>query len=189
MSATETHMVTATPLPPGTAIHPSLREWAVLDDEGVPVDDGNELLRFLSAAPEHAADALRVHFERWLSSPLGPRLTELIRLAVAAQTGCPVCQGVRRPGARRDGVDEDVIAAIADPGSALLSARERVAVDYASALAGDHARVTEETYAALRAHLDDAEIAEVALLATSFLAHGRILETLTRGSTCPIAGG
>lgn len=180
------HHVVHTPLPPGTAIHPKLAGWAVTDGDGVPQDDGNEILRFLSAAPDHAADVLQVHFDRWLRSPLGPRLTELVRLAVAEQTGCPVCQAVRRPGARRAGVDEALIAAIPDPTSALLTERERLAVAYAMALAGDHEQVTEETYARLREHFDEEEVVELALLSGSFLAQGRILETLTRGSVCRI---
>lgn len=178
--------VLATPLPPGRDIDPRLVGWAVTDDEGVPVDDGNEILRFLSAAPEHAADVLQVHFDRWLHSPLGPRLTELVRLAVAEQTGCPVCRAVRRPGARRDGVDEVLVAELRDPASTAFSRRERLAIDYATDLAGDHQAITTETYARLDEAFTRAEVAELALLAASFLAQGRILETLTRGSVCAI---
>lgn len=187
MSEVTVNHVVHAELPPGSEIHPSLRRWAVVDDDGVPVDDGNEILRFLSAAPDHAVDVLQVHFDRWTKSPLGPRLTELLRLAVANQTGCPVCQAVRRPAARREGVDEALIdAALADPDSPLLDERERLAVAYASALAGDHQQVTDETYARLREHFSDEEVVELALLSASFLAQGRILETLTRGSVCRI---
>lgn len=180
------HMVVTTPLPPASAIHPRLQRWAARDADGELVDDGNEILRFLSAAPDHAAEVLDVHFRRWLESPLGPRLTELVRLAVANQTGCPVCQAIRRPGARREGVDEDLVRAIADPESPLLTPRERAAVEYASALSGDHSKVDGAMYARLREHFDDAEVAELALLSASFLAQGRILETLTRGSVCRV---
>lgn len=179
------HHVLSTPLPPGEDIHPLLQEFSARDD-GRLIDDGNEIMRFLSAAPEHAADVMRVHFDRWLRSPLGPRMTELVRLAVADQTGCPICRAIRRPGARRAGVDEELVAAMRDPESSLLDARERLAVEYASLLAGDHQQITADTYARLRERFDDAEVAELALLAASFLAQGRILETLTRGSSCPI---
>lgn len=174
-------------LPPGTAIAPELRRWAVTDDGGNLLDDGNEILRFLSAAPDHAQAVLEVHFERRLRSPLGPRLTELVRLAVAQQTGCPVCQSVRRPAARREGVDEALIAAaLTYPVQAELTDRERLAVRYAGLLAGDHQQITDATYEELAAQFDRAEIAELALIAASFLAQGRILETLTRGMTCPV---
>lgn len=182
----QTNHVTSTPLRSGSEIHPLLQQWAARDEDGELLDDGNEILRFLSAAPEHAADVLRVHFERWLSSPLGPRMTELVRLAVANETGCPICRAIRRPGARRAGVDEELVAAIEDPSSPLLDERERLAVDYASALAGDHGQITPATYEALHERFDAAEVAELALLASSFLAQGRILETLTRGSVCPV---
>lgn len=179
--------VLSTPLPSVDELDPLLEPYAARDADGQLVEDGNELLRFLSAAPEHAADVLRVHFDRWLSSPLGARLTELVRLAVAEETGCPICRAIRRPGARRDGLDEASVAAITDPGDDdLLDPRERAAVRYASLLAGDHFAIGPATYAEIREHLDDAELAEVALLAASFLAQGRILETLTRGSACPV---
>jgi len=178
--------VVATDLPPGRDIDEALREWAVLDEHGDPVDDGNELFRFLSAAPDHAADVMRVHFDRWLHSPLGPRLTELVRLAVANQTRCPICLAVRRPGARREGVDEDLVAAVAKGTPSAFTRRERLAIEYAGALAGDHGDVTPQMYAELRTEFDDAEVAELALLAASFLGQGRILETLTRGSSCRV---
>lgn len=185
--STERDHVLSTPLPPVAELDPLLEPFAARGEDGELVEDGNELLRFLSAAPEHAAEVMRVHFERWLASPLGPRLTELVRLAVAEQTGCPICRSIRRPGARRAGVDEALVAAIGDAGEEdPLTPRERAAVTYAGLLAGDHLTITSETYAAVREHLDDAELAEVALLAASFLAQGRILETLTRGSTCPV---
>ena len=98
----------STPLPPVAELDPLLKPYAARDADGRLVEDGNELLRFLSAAPEHAADVLRVHFERWLSSPLGARLSELVRLAVAERTGCPICRSIRRPGARREGLDESL---------------------------------------------------------------------------------
>lgn len=174
-------------LPPGSAIAPALRRFAVTDDHDRPTDQGNEILRFLSASPAHAEDVLRVHFERWLHSPLGPRITELVRLAVAQQTGCPVCQSVRRPAARREGVDEELIdAMIRDPDGAPLDERERLAVRYAGWLAGDHRQITDDTYAELDEHFDAEEVVELALIAGSFLAQGRILETLTRGMSCPV---
>lgn len=178
--------VLATPLPPGRDIDPRLARWAVTDDDGIPIDDGNEILRFLSASPEHAEDVMQVHFDRWLRSPLGPRLTELVRLAVAEQTGCPVCRAVRRPGARREGVDEELVDALRDPDSTAFTRRERLAIDYADALAGDHQSITPGTYDDLHEVFTSGEVVELALLAASFLAQGRILETLTRGSVCAI---
>lgn len=179
------HVLT-TPLPLGRDIDERLVRWAVTDADGIPVDDGNEILRFLSATPEHAEDVLQVHFDRWLKSPLGPRLTELVRLAVAEQTRCPVCQAVRRPGARRAGVDEDMIAALRGADQAAFTRREQLAIEYATALAGDHGSITSATYADLHEVFTASEVAELALLAASFLAQGRILETLTRGSVCTI---
>jgi AhpD family alkylhydroperoxidase len=183
---TRDHVV-ATPLPPAAELDERLRPFAAVNDDGSVPDDGNELLRFWNAAPEHAAEIMRHHFELWRSSRLGARLAELVRLAVANQTRCPICLAIRRPGARRAGVDEELIRAITDPAHPGMSPREVAAVDYATRLAGDHDTVTAEVYAGLREHFDDAELAELSMLVVSFLAQGRLLETLTRGSTCPVA--
>lgn len=180
------HHVVSTPLPPAAELDERLLAHAARDADGTPVDDGNELLRFLGAAPDHAAELLRHHFDLWLGSRLGPRLTELVRLAVAERTQCPICLAIRRPGAVRAGVDEALIRAIGDPAHPGLDAREAAAVDYASALAGDHAQIGPDTYAVLREHFDPAELAELAMLTVSFLGLGRLLETLTRGSACPL---
>jgi AhpD family alkylhydroperoxidase len=178
--------VTATELPPASELHPKLQEFAAREPDGSLPDDGNELLRFWNASPDHAAEMMRHHFDLWLTSSMGPRLTELVRLAVATNTRCPICLAIRRPGARKAGVDEELIAAIEDRESDLLTTRERLAVDYAAALAGDHEQITADTYATLREHFDDREIAELSMMAMSFLGMGRVLETLTRGSACPV---
>lgn len=84
-------------------------------------------------------------------------------------------------------MDEELVKAIHEPGSGLLSARERAAVDFAGKLAGDHFAITEESYQELRSHFDDAELAELTMMTVAFLGLGRLLETLTRGITCQIA--
>lgn len=83
-------------------------------------------------------------------------------------------------------MDEETIRAVHDPNSPLLTPRERAAVDYAGRLADDHFSITDETYAELRRHFDERELAELALITVSFLGMGRVLETLTRGMTCAV---
>lgn len=178
--------ILATPLPPAEELDQRLRAVAARDPDGSLPDDGNELLRFLNASPEHAAAMMEHHFEMWLRSSLGPRLTELARLAVANQTGCPICLSIRRPGAVRAGVDEALVAAIEDPDGGALTDREQAAVAFASGLAGDHRQVTDATYTELRRHFDDRELAELSMMIISFAGLGRLLETLTRGSACPV---
>jgi len=178
--------ITALELPPSSELDPQLRELAAKDGDGSIPDDGNELLRFWNASPDHAATVMQHHFDLWLNSPLGPRLTELVRLSVANRTGCPICLSIRRPGARRAGVDEELVSAIGDPDSPLLDERERAAVDYAMAMAGDHTTIDAATYANLRELFDERELAELSMMVISFLGMGRLLETLTRGSPCPV---
>lgn len=167
-------------------LHEDLLAFAATDDDGTPTEEGNELLRLWSAIPERATEAMRHHFDLWLDNSLGSRLTELVRLAVANQTKCPVCLDIRNPRARRDGVDEELIAAIPDPDRERFSQRERAAIAYATRLAGDHLSITPATYQELRGHFEEAELAELTMLASSFLAMGRLLETLSRDS-CPVS--
>lgn len=178
--------VTALALPPSTDLDPRLAALAATNDDGSIPDDGNELLRLWNASPDHAVTMMEHHFDLWLNSPLGPRLTELVRLAVANQTRCPICLSIRRPGARRAGVDEELVSAIQDTESPLLDDREQAAVAYAAAMAGDHTRIDADTYGHLRSLFSDEELAELSMMVISFLGMGRLLETLTRGSPCPL---
>ena len=78
-------------LPPIDDLHEALHPYAVRDPEGrLHPEAGNELLRLWNAIPDQAARLFRHHFELWRGSVLGPRITELMRLAVANETRCPV---------------------------------------------------------------------------------------------------
>jgi AhpD family alkylhydroperoxidase len=174
-------------LPPAADLDPGLHSFAKREADGSLPDEGNELLRFWNAAPEHARALLRHHFELWLGSSLPPRLTELVRLAVANGTRCPVCLAIRNPRAAADGVDELLVAAIPDAESdPQFSEAERAAIDYAGRLAGDHLSISSATYDRLRAIFSDREVAEITMLASSFLGMGRVLETLTADQACPL---
>ena len=86
----------------------------------------------------------------------------------------------------RAGVDEDLIAAIDDPDRDTLSERERAAVDFALGFAGEPNAIGPETYDRLWGLFDEREVAEVTMLTMSFFSLGRLLETLARGTSCPL---
>ena len=109
-----------------------------------------------------------------MENHLGPRVTELVRLAIANTTTCRVCLAGRHPAAVAEGMDEDLVASIpllleGDAGQAPFTAAERAAVRFALKFGTEHLSVDEADNAALRAHFDDRQIVELALLCTMSL--------------------
>ncbi len=115
---------------------------------------------------------------------LGARVTELVRLAIANTTQCRVCLAGRFPGAVAEGMDEAMVCAIPtvlnaagetlhDPGATIDAAgmtdAERAAVRFALMFGTDHLALGEADRQALRAHFDDRQIVELALLCTMSL--------------------
>ncbi len=111
---------------------------------------------------------------------LGARVTELVRLAIANTTQCRVCLAGRNPAAVAEGMDEALVESIPhllrDPGDtapeladAPFSPAERAAVRFALKFGTDHLSVDEADADALRAHFDDGQVVELALLCTMSL--------------------
>ena len=84
----------------------------------------------------------------------------------------------RYAGARHAGATEEKIAAIDDPSSDLLSARERAAIAYGEKLAVDHHHVDDALWAELRRHFSEAEIIELTVHATLYIGLGRFNEVI-----------
>lgn len=176
----------AIPMAPAVSLDPTLQRFAARDEDGRPAETGNELLQFWNAIPDQARRLLELEFEVWHRGTLGARLAELVRLTIANHTGCPVCLGIRHPAARAAGVDEAMIASLADLSDERLTERERVAIAFADRFAADHTSIGEADYARLAEHLDERERAELTMLCSLFFGIGRFLETLTRDAACPL---
>lgn len=111
------------------------------------------------------------------SNHLGARVTELVRLAIANTTRCRVCMAGRFPGAVAEGMDETMVCAIpsvlgdggvgADPAG--MSDAETAAVRFALKFGTDHLSIDAADSATLRAHFDDRQIVELALVCTMSL--------------------
>jgi AhpD family alkylhydroperoxidase len=168
------------------ALDEALMRYAAKDEHGQPAAQGNELLYFWNGAPEAGRRLLDLEFELWHRGSLGARTAELVRLAVANHTRCPVCLSIRYPRAVESGVDEKLIRALDDPDDAAFSEAERAAIDFATRLASDHTSIDATTYERLHAHFDERQMAELSMLAALFLGIGRFLETLTRDIPCPV---
>jgi 4-carboxymuconolactone decarboxylase len=107
---------------------------------------------------------------------LGSRLRELATLATASGNGSQYEWTQHVPLARAAGVTDAEMAAIAagqvPPG---IEGPERAAVGYLLELARDR-RVSDETFAELRAHFDARQVTELTLLAAHYTALGLTLE-------------
>lgn len=109
-----------------------------------------------------------------MDNHLGARVTELVRLAIANTTRCQVCLAGRHPAAVAEGMDEALVESIPrllddDESEAAFTPAERAAVRFALKFGTDHLTVDETDNAALRAHFDDRQIVELALLCTMSL--------------------
>jgi AhpD family alkylhydroperoxidase len=107
-----------------------------------------------------------------MDNHLGPRVTELVRLAIANTTRCQVCLAGRHPAAVAEGMDESLVLAIpllAAEDLPGFTAAERAAVRFALKFGTDHLSVDESDSVALREHFDDRQIVELALLCTMSL--------------------
>lgn len=144
----------------------------IVGDEWKPV--WARFIRALGAAPGHAERLFPYYEQLWLHNRLGPRLTELVRLAVANQTRCPFCLDIRYGHAMAEMTEDDARAA-GRPDAGEFSPREAAALRFASAYAGDHHAIAADDFAALREHFDDEEIMELLLLCALALGIGRIL--------------
>lgn len=156
----------------------------IVGDEWKPV--WARFIRALGAAPGHAERLFPYYEALWLQNRLGPRLTELVRLAVANQTRCPFCLDIRYGHAMAE-MTEDEAQAAGRPDEGGFSAREAAALRFAGLYAGDHHAIGAGEFAALREHFDDEEIMELLLLCALALGIGRILMvTEILEPACPV---
>src|ERR1700730_16050428 len=104
---------------------------------------------------------------------LGHKLSELVRLAVANTTECPVCMAGRLPAAIEEGMSEDLVCQLDDIDHGDFTDAERVALRFAHKFGTDHLSVNEDDKAALRRHFSDEQIVELAILCGLCLGYGR----------------
>jgi AhpD family alkylhydroperoxidase len=110
---------------------------------------------------------------------LPARLRELVRLRVAFHNQCRSCMALRYSSAQDDGVTEGLVCSLERPEEADdLTGAEQAALEYADRLATDHLSITDETFARLHEHFDDAEIMELCLQVGTFVGYGRMSASL-----------
>ncbi len=99
------------------------------------------------------------------SSPIEPALRSLIMVRVSQINACAYCVDINGWTLQKRGVTMEKLSALPDYGTSLLfSPKERVALDYASAMTFTTPGVEDELFARLRLYFTDDEIVELTAL-------------------------
>jgi alkylhydroperoxidase family enzyme len=110
------------------------------------------------------------------NTQLALREREAARWTIALINDCVVCQGTRAKDAETHSVDDAFYAEVAAwPTSTALSARERLAAEFAQRFALDHQAMDDDFWARLKAHYADDEVADLVICCGMFLGLGRAL--------------
>lgn len=148
--------------------------------------DGREVLRALETRGElrNAFVALNVAIH---SSPLEPRLHELVRYRVAELNACTYCLAWRSRAAQEAGVTDDLLARVSryaeEPG---FTEPERLALDYAERFCGPSTTIDDALVDQLRAHLGDDGVVELTMAIGKYLAFGRFMQVLGLDQACAV---
>jgi AhpD family alkylhydroperoxidase len=153
------------PLVPVDALPEDLRaQWDATDRTGL-----RDFIRMMAHAPDHFRRYNEVYGRLRFENHLGPRVTELVRLAVAATTRCQVCMAGRHPSAVAAGLTEELVGEIGAQDQPRMTPAERVAVAFATKLATDHLSISEADKSELRSHFDPEQVVELGLLSVMCL--------------------
>jgi 4-carboxymuconolactone decarboxylase len=91
-----------------------------------------------------------------------PRLKELAQLKAATLSHCEYCIDIGSSIARRSGLSDDQLLALPTySDSDLFSDLEKLVLDYASGISATPVDVSDELFAALREHFDEAQLVEL----------------------------
>lgn len=123
------------------------------------------------------------------ANKLSLRERELARTVIAEVNQCGVCLNTRRVAGPGQGVDEDLYrAALAWREASGLSARERLAAEFAERYARDHLSLQTDTafWQRLRAAYTDPEIVELGVCCALWLGAGRLPRVLDVGQSCSL---
>jgi AhpD family alkylhydroperoxidase len=150
---------------PVDELPPDLREqWEATTRPGL-----RDFIRVMAHAPDHFRRYNEAYLPLRFDNHLGPRLTEIVRLAVAQTTRCPVCMAGRVPAATEAGLTEDLVAKLATGDRDGFTDAECVALDYVLKLATDHRSIGDPERAAMAAQFTPTQIVEINLLAVMCL--------------------
>lgn len=134
----------------------------------------------LAHQPDIAQSFFALYGRFWGSDVLAARVKEVARMRNARVTECGFCRNVRFDKAVAQGLGEEVVDDITDgyETSDKLSDTEKAVLKFTDALVYDPELLTGDAKAALRRHLTPAQIAELGLGVSLFLALAKALITM-----------
>jgi alkylhydroperoxidase family enzyme len=143
------------------------------------------ITRMLAHCPGMARGAIGFGAAIAVNRTLPERLVELVRLRVAFHNQCRSCMAIRYASAAAD-VDEELVCSLETPQEAAdLTPAERAAIAFADLFATDHLAITDQRFAALREHFDEAQTMELLLHLALFVGMGRLAATLDMTEELP----
>lgn len=145
-----------------------------------------DFTRLMAHAPEHFRRYNETYAALRFDNHLGPRLTELVRLAVSQTTRCPVCMSGRHPSAIDAGLTEDMVDEIGSDAPELMTPAESAAVRFALKFATDHLSIADADKADLREHFTPEQVVELALLCVMCLVGRFSLLVGIEERACPL---
>lgn len=134
-------------------------QWHATDRPGL-----RDFIRVMAHAPDHFRRYNDAYGRLRFDNHLGPRLTELVRIAVAQTTRCEVCMAGRHPSAVEAGLTEELVAELGGAQRGGMTEAEHAAVAYVRKLATDHLSVTGADKVELRRHFTPEQVVELSLL-------------------------
>lgn len=134
----------------------------------------------LAHQPDIAQSFFALYGRFWGSDVLAARVKEVARMRNARVTECGFCRNVRFDKAVAQGLGEEVVDDITDgyETSDKLSDTEKAVLKFTDALIYDPELLNGDAKAALRRHLTPAQIAELGLGVSLFLALAKALITM-----------
>ena len=156
----------------------------------IDVPEGKDPITYVwgELVPRIGPAAARFSAAVYEHSSLGLREFEAARLRIAQSNGCVFCQDWRteRDGVRvEDGFEEEVRGWRT---STVLTARERLATEYAERYAEDHhglePGVDDAFWERMFTHFSQAEVVELTMCLGSWLAFGRLNRVLGLDVAC-----
>jgi AhpD family alkylhydroperoxidase len=175
-------MTNFVPLVPVDELPDDLRaQWEATERSGL-----RDFIRMMANAPDHFRRYNEVYGRLRFENHLGPRVTELVRLAVAETTRCQVCMAGRHPSAVAAGLTEELVGEIGAPDQPHMTPAEQVAVAFATRLATDHLTITDADKSLLRAHFNSEQIVELGMLSVMCLVGRFSMLAGLEEPSCPV---
>lgn len=145
----------------------------------VPAGPGGEAAMVWQLRPEMGAMVEAMVRTVYGSSILPAAEREPARMRIAQLNTCNACATFRAPSVMAEGVTEDLYRHLDDYESyGGYTPRQRLAIEYATRFATDHASIDDAFFARLRTVFTDPEILDLTMCLSAYLGLGRALAVL-----------